>query len=154
MFNFIRNYFYNRSRLIFHFRDGKTVRGADPIAVWRAILADPDFDVEKDSTLIELNDEAAWRRCINAVRNAFSIPDFSAGGLSENELFELFQAFCLYVNAVKKNFSHWPISSGVTGSTLRSGLGTYWEPATPQPSASTSIPPEPNFDAPPRLQTG
>jgi hypothetical protein len=153
MLNFIRQFFYSqaRRREIFRFWDGQKVRGADPIAAWRALIADPDFDIERDTAMLEnFNDNGAWLRCVNATRKALNVAEFDAGGLTENELFSCFQNFIVTVNALKKNFSHWPTSSGASARGPATALGQIWPPPdTTKPAASISINDEPNYGGPP-----
>lgn len=146
MFNFIRNYFWNRQREIFRYRDGTRERRADPIAVWRALLSDESFEIERDSQLMELNDRGAWGRCVTATRKALSVPEFENGGLTEDETVNLFQSFCLYVAALKKNSSPTPTSPGALE--MPANFGQRWEPSGNGSAENISTSAEPNCAGP------
>lgn len=111
MLNFIRRFFWQRQRRIFRYWDGIAMRSADPIVVRRAILCDADFKIVEDSKLIDnpnvpekMADEA-WQRCVMAVRRAFD----GAGTLNEEECVDLYRAFGLYWNDLKKNSNGSPM---------------------------------------------
>ena len=148
MINALRRFFRNRGRQIFRYWDGSRIRYADPIVVWRAFLAHPDFEIERDSALIDLNEAGAWVRCIAATRAALGIALPENGGLTENETYARFQDFCTFAAALKKNINHWPTTSAVTGG-IPTGMGQHWDP-TPPPG-SGSIFDEPNCAAPDTL---
>jgi hypothetical protein len=159
MFNWLVNIIRSRQRQIFRFWDGKKVRGADPIVVWRALLSHPDFEITRDTELMNVPDfkvsDPARRRCVAATRAAFGVESLGGGGLTEDETVDLFKAFCIYAVELKKNFRDTPISSEPTPapSVLPGNFGQHWED-TPPSSGSTSTPAEPNFDAPVALRTG
>jgi hypothetical protein len=159
MFNFVINWIRNRQRQIFRFWDGHKVRGADPIVVWRALLSHPEFEITRDTALMEVSDfkiaDGARQRIVAATRTAFGVESLAGGGLTEDETVDLFKAFCVYAAELKKNSSNTPISSEPTptANILPGNFGQHWED-TPPSAASTSTPAESNFDAPARLQTG
>lgn len=159
MFGFITNWFWQRQRQIFRFRDGRRVRGADPLVVWRALLSHTEFEITRDTELMNVPEfqiaDPARRRLIAATRGAFGISDLAGGGLTEDETVDLFKSFCVYAAELKKNSSNTPISPEPTPAKdiLPGNFGQHWED-TPPSSALPSIHAEPNFDAPGRLQTG
>jgi hypothetical protein len=155
MLNLIRRFFFNRSRRIFRFWDGRRIRWADPVQCWREILADGEFDIERDTALMELPDaktaNAAWVKCVAAVRRVFNVAPVESGGLMENECVDLFKSFCVYLHALKKNSSPLPTKSPTpTGPPISSGI-----PLGPRDGPdSISIPTASDFAPPQSWQTG
>ena len=153
MFNFLVNYIRNRQRMIFRFWDGKKVRGADPIVVWRALLSHPEFEITRDTELMNVPEfkisDAARHRLVAATRAAFAVKSLADGGLTEDETVSLFQSFCVYAAELKKNSSNTPISSEPTpaANILPGNFGQIWTD-TPPLSDSTSTPAEPNCVGP------
>jgi hypothetical protein len=146
MLNLLRRWYYARGREIFRYWDGRKQCRIDPVMVWRKLLAHPRFDLERDTTLLEVGLDSAWQNTLDATRDAFGVLTHAAGGLTERETVLLCQAFCVYALELKKNSSPLPTSSGFTGGTPdvpHSGMGQYWED-TPPPSASTSTSGEPS----------
>lgn len=112
MLNLLRRFFWERKRRIFRYWDGRAMRTADPIVIRRSLVSDHEFKLIEDSSLIDnpcapekLADEA-WQKCVGAVRRAFD----GAGTLNEEECVDLFRAFCLYWEALKKNSNGSPIA--------------------------------------------
>lgn len=149
MFNWLRRWQRNRRREIFRYWDGRKNRVADPIRVWREIIADPEFEIERDAGLMEVNDREAWVRCVNATRRILGIPEFEQGGLTEDETVQQFQAFCVFVATLKKNSSPPQITPPPTAPFPPSSTTD-----TPQSSDSISISDGPSFDPPVMLRTG
>ena len=114
MLNWLKRWNNNRSRAIFRYWDGSKDIAADPLAVWRALRADHEFDAERDIPAIQLDDDTSIQVTINAVRRAFKLPAFEQGGLTEGECIALLYQFISYVGYVKKNTSPPPISPPVT----------------------------------------
>jgi hypothetical protein len=143
--NLLRRWYFARGREIFRFWDGRRQRRIDPVMVWRALLAHPRFDLERDTTLLEVGLDSAWQNTLDATREALGVLPHAEGGLTERETIQLCQSFCVYALELKKNSSPLPTSSGpMAGGPPAAGqMGQYWEDATP-PSASTSTSGEPN----------
>ena len=100
-----------RQRDIFAFWDGKRDRKADPLAAYRALKADPDFNIDVDTELVaSAGDLESSAKMANAVRRSFGVPRFEDGGLTESECNTLFWAFMLYLNE-KKNTDEPPLTS-------------------------------------------
>ena len=121
MLNPIRRLIIERRRAIFRFWDGRRIRGADPIAVLRALRADPEYDQEVHLPLVDAGDEEAIRIAANAVRRAFGVAAFEAGGLSELELLGVLMDFITFTLALKKNTGPTPSSSEPFRSTSSGG---------------------------------
>ena len=100
-----------RERDIFPFWDGKRDRKADPLAAYRALKADPEFNIDVDTELVaSAGDLDSSAKMAAATRRAFGVPPFEAGGLTEGECNTLFWAFMLYLNE-KKNTDEPPLTS-------------------------------------------
>lgn len=113
------------SRDIFRYWDGRRYRFGDPWAIFRATMADPEFDWETTPSLIQMEaaDNDSLRTKFDAmlvastmVRKVFSVPPFEQGGLTDNECLALLWSFSAYVGAIKKNTSPTPISPTSTAS--------------------------------------
>lgn len=97
-------------RAIFSFFDGKKTRKADPMVVYRALVDDPVFNIEVDSSLVlEANDLEASARMSAVIRKAFGIAAFDDGGLTEGECDSLFYAFMDWLTE-KKNSGSQPLT--------------------------------------------
>jgi hypothetical protein len=117
-----------RRRKIFHFHDGIRARRADPIRVWSLLQTDPKLELPRHVKELssELNPICAAASLIvsAAVRRAFSLPEFDAGGLTDQECHELFLAYEEWLLDQKKTSEKSPISPPLTGSFLRPSSAT------------------------------
>lgn len=112
-------------REIFEYWDGKRFRKGDPLAIHRAMLTDPDFDMNIDPGLAgvpHVKGLIATGRVAAAVRKAFAIAPLDAGGLTDGECLTLFCTFGAYIHQLTE--SSRPLASG---------------PAPTEPPASDSI---------------
>lgn len=116
MFNFIRRWIRNRQQNIYAYWDGQRNRRADPLTVWRAFQNDPKFIPDRDIEFIRAGQienspieikvvDEAWQNCVNATRMALDLPTFEQGGLTETQVYLLFQSFVLYIAGLKKSFN-------------------------------------------------
>ena len=97
MFHWLRKKHSGFNRNIFRFWDGEKERAVDPLAVFRSILSDKDFNLKEDMTLMEevaelteagkdceaittLDLLEAQDRAATAVRRALGVPVYSENG--------------------------------------------------------------------------
>lgn len=126
MINLVRRWFANRNRQIFSYWDGRRVRKADPLVVYRKLDNDPEFDWETHPEMIDSGEDGladnAMEITANAVKRAFNVEPFDgAKGLTENECIGLLVQFVDYLTALKKNGNTsqtTPASTGLTDSIL------------------------------------
>ncbi len=106
-------------RRIFPFWDGKRHRVADPLAVHRTMLTDPDFDMKLDPSIAEVptvEGVKAAGRVAAATRKAFELPSFPSGGLTDSECLMLFCEFGDYIGRITENARPLASSPGHTAS--------------------------------------
>lgn len=131
--SWLRNWWRNRQRAIFHYWDGKRNRRIDPMVVYRRLDEHPEFDWDNDTKLFAnigderkmLRDaaEEAMQKCIAATREAFAVSAFdsvSGCGLTEMETLSLFESFCVYMGVLKKSTGTLPTSPQFTDSVSES----------------------------------
>jgi hypothetical protein len=90
-------------REIFQFWDGHKVRLADPLAVQRALVTDPDLDLKNDPGLMATPKTPgllATGRVAAAVRKAFGVATLDNGGLTDGECVALFCEFGDYIGGL------------------------------------------------------
>ena len=115
--------FRDRGREIYRYHDGRRWRRADPLAVYRALKAHPEFDWDADPAVAELEwkipeekDFTSWRKSVDAARDVFGVPRFEDGGLTESELSGLLVDFTAYLGVQKKSGNPPPTSPPATAS--------------------------------------
>lgn len=118
MFNRLLSWWRRRQqqkhRGIFHFWDGQRERAADPFEIHWAIAADPEFNLDRDSALMQAGDVEASQKAVRCVHRAFGVKPFDQGGLLADECLLLIEEFYEFAGALKKNTSDSPISSPPT----------------------------------------
>lgn len=151
-----------RSRAIFRYHDGVKERAGDPLAIYRALRALPDFEWEADAKGVDRGDEDSIRRTLAAIRHpsTFAAKPFDGDtltGMTDGETLNLLSQFVWYLESLKKNGSGPQTSPAVTEPTASSGAmdlnsatkpvsdsgSTSSEPKTeaPEESSSESVPP-------------
>ncbi len=113
------------ARGIFRFWDGQKERAVDPFEILRAIANDPEFVLERDSSLMIKGDDDATQITVRCVRRAFDVKHFNEGGLLEDECLQLIEGFYEFLGALKKNTNGSPTSS---------------EPMAPESSSASTAP--------------
>lgn len=103
---------------IFRYWDGTRMRGADPLLVFRTMIAHPTFDLEKHTELMRVPDVKvqmeAVQITVDAVREILGVNAWSeagGGGLADREVLALLDQFIIYTANLKKNGSGqqtWP----------------------------------------------
>lgn len=114
-------------RAIFPYWDGKRHRLGDPLALHRALLTDPDFDMEFDPKVAEVPTKDglnATGRVAAAVRKAFGVKTLDDGGLTDTECLTLFCEFGGYLGQLTEDTRPLASSPGSTESPAESGIGT------------------------------
>lgn len=134
IFRLLRNYLWQRRRKIFRFRDGKSVRGADPIVVALALHRHkeylPEHLVDAANGVQEARESVAAAAC--DVFSVTPLADNGKHGLTVAERIELMMAFDAYLHALKKNTKHSPTPQTSSDATSQSSS----EPTTNDSSAS------------------
>jgi hypothetical protein len=90
-------------REIFEFWDGSRHRMADPLAVQRALVTDPELDPKMDTGLMAVPGVPglqATGRVAAAVRRAFKVATLENGGLTDGECVALFCEFGDYIGGL------------------------------------------------------
>lgn len=99
-----------RNRGLFRFSDGgDRIRSVDPIVVLMKFESHEKFRLDLHPLRAFEGEREATEILIDAVRSAFSVPEYSSpgqSGLTAQECLDLFRAFVFYVDAQKKNFKN------------------------------------------------
>ena len=138
------------ARLLYRFWDGRQWRRVDPWRTYRAILADPKFNLETHLPLVEKGVEPETTHCMQAICSAFGVQryDVAAGtGMTDWELLSLLDSFTGYLDALEKKTDDGRISSSPTGGTS-SGSPAVPSLTTSSSSASGDASIAPNTAAP------
>lgn len=163
-------------RLIYSYWDGSKTVHADPMILWRKVMAiGPELSVDIKVANSPMKDAAnAHQKMLQKIRDLFGVKPFEEGGLTETESIALFDHFMVYCNVQKKTGREPPTSPGETspstpsppppsgggsssaspptGSSSGSG-STGTESSTSGPTASTTEPPTPSAPSPPDSTT-
>jgi hypothetical protein len=111
-------------REIFEYWDGRRKRVADPLAVHRTLLTDPDLDMKIHPAMTALPTVDGLRatgKVAAAVRRAFGIGTLEAGGLTDGECLALFCEFGAYIHALTESNRPLPSSPVPTASAVPQG---------------------------------
>lgn len=115
MLQWLDDILWQKQRMIYKYRDGKTIRRGDPLVIYRALKNHQTFNYDEHLTAHDNGDDEATKACAQGTRDAFEIPLFDGKvGLTENELVALLKHFTLYVLDLKKNSSPLPIPAKPT----------------------------------------
>jgi hypothetical protein len=104
-------------RAIFHYHDGRKWRRGDPLAIQRALVDDAAFNLAIDpgvATVPSVEGVRAAGRTASAVRRAFGVPAFDAGGLTDAECLDLFGMFGEFVRVLTEAVRPLPSSPTLT----------------------------------------
>jgi hypothetical protein len=98
------------AREIFEYWDGEKKRRADPVAIWRAMAAHPQFVADKHLQEIASSEQSlqieASDITVRATREIFGIAAWSETndtGLTEFETLEVLNQFMGFIDGLKKN---------------------------------------------------
>lgn len=143
-----------QEREIFVYFDGHRHRRGDPIAIYRGLKDDPQFNLDVHPGEAEEGDLEALGIMAGAVRRVFGVKSADEGGLTEMECAELLRGYLDYTGSLKKNSSTppMPLSPTITP-TPPASLGEQVEEMadsiTNSTADSSSTATGPNSDIPP-----
>jgi hypothetical protein len=92
-------------RDIFRYYDGRRERRGDPLAIQRALVLDPEFELAIDPGIATVPTPEGIRaagRTVAAVRRAFGIPAFEEYGLTDAGCLVLFAEFGEFVKGLRE----------------------------------------------------
>jgi hypothetical protein len=103
-------------RLIYSFHDGSKVVRADPLELYRKLMAvGPELNVDMKVSVSPSKDAPrAHENVVKKVREVFGVKPLEEGGLTELEAIQLLDHFLTFCGFVKKNSSQPPTSSTAT----------------------------------------
>lgn len=115
-------------RKIYTYWDGEKDVKADPLLIYKDISSKwASISVDISVARSPMKDNVkAHNNLVMVLRNIFEIKSFEEGGLTEQELFDLFDHFLIYSEVIKKN------------SNRRATPQVATSPNTPSPTAATS----------------
>lgn len=143
-----------REREIFVYFDGQSHRRGDPIAIYRGLKDDPQFNLDVHPGEAEDGDLEAIGIMAGAVRRVFGVKAIDEGGLTEMECADLLRSYLDYTGSLKKNSDTPPTPQLPTVTTTppaSSGeqVEQMADSITNSPADSSSIATGPNSDIPP-----
>lgn len=148
-----------QERLIYRYFNGKDEVPADPLLLWKKVMAvGPELSIDiKVSTSPSKGAAAAHTELLSKVRGIFNLKTLDDGGLSELETVELFNHFLIYCERLKKNTSRFATSSS---NSVDSVISSMEDPPTRNSSdsgstasvPSTDVPTQPPSEPPPPLE--
>lgn len=115
-------------RKIYTYWDGEKEVKADPLILYKEVSsnwASISVDISVARSPMKGN-VTAHNNLVKVLRRIFSIKPFEEGGLTEQELFDLFDHFLIYSEVIKKNSNRQAMSQQATS------------PNTQQPTVDTS----------------
>jgi hypothetical protein len=108
------------SRGLFSFSDGYRIRSVDPIAVLNSMESHKEYRFDLHPARVLKGEKEAMNITVDAVRQAFGIPLFTAPGrpgLTHQECLRLLNAFRVHIAVQKKSTESIAISSPSTAAT-------------------------------------
>lgn len=111
------------SRGLFSFHDGYRIRTVDPIDVLSAMEGHKEYRFDLHPQRVLDGEKEAMNITVDAVRQAFGIPPFTAvgkPGLTQQECLRLLNAFIVYIASQKKSTEPIATSSPSTAATSES----------------------------------
>ena len=111
------------ARGLFAFHDGFRIRTLDPIDVLNAMEAHKEYRFDLHPQRVRDGEKEAMDITVDAVRQAFGIPPFTAvrrPGLTQQECLRLLNAFVVYIATQKKSTEPIATSSPSTEATSES----------------------------------
>lgn len=106
-----KSWFYkrvlNKHRLLFRYWNGSRFVAEDPFVLLRKLLSTETFSADDSLKALQLPDPKLVIKHLSfisdGVREVFSVPALSDGGLTELECVNLLKTFIDWMEAVKKN---------------------------------------------------
>ena len=125
-------------RVIYRYWDGKETVAADPMVLFKGIMAaGADLFIDLKVAMSPSKDASkALDNSVRKVRGIFKVKPFEEGGLTEAETMALLDHFLAYVDGLKKNSRTYPTSSMATS--VPSGPSADGGQPTPNSSDSGS----------------
>lgn len=118
-----------KERWIYRYWDGQKIRPVDPLTLYKRLMSDwaaIDIDVKVARSKSKDN-RSSHDKLIGRLRTVFEVPEkFEGGGLTEQELMDLFDHFLTFIGYEKKSMNQ---------STIQSEAPS---PTTPSPSVPPS----------------
>lgn len=153
--------YHPREREIYEYFDGDKIVKADPMVLYKRVMAKgPEIAIDMSVARSPLKAAGkAHDDLIRKIRDIFNVKPLDVGGLTEQETMDLFDDFLIYVDAVKKNTTPPPTSQEGTlpptsPSTAPSGDGSSaLDPPSPSSSDSGSASNGSSTDTPPPSPT-
>lgn len=144
--------FHPKERDIYHYFDGKDVRVADPLPIYRKmkdVITDLEVEFKVAASGMQGADEH-YTSAVNRIRGIFNLKSFSEGGLTEMECVTLFRHFFNYAGGVKKKLPQSSTPSPGTSESTPPSTEAVPEPSPPtEPSlGSGSTASEPTTEPP------
>lgn len=143
------NTYQPQERQIFHYFNGEKVVPADPMILFRKVMAKgPDLDADmKAASFPGFNKgDEAYIKMTETLRGIFNIKSVEEGGLSGPELEELLNKFLDYCEWLKKKWNLIPTSATETSAPTASSSDA--SPTIPNTSDSGSTAPASSIDVP------
>lgn len=111
MLDQLRGFWFRRSRMIFKYWDGKRTRLADPMVLYREIMAHDEFKMD-DFKMITVKDlfPTIVGRLAKVSRDVFKLKTAEDGGLTDMEAVQNLRAFIEYSGLQKKSTESPPTS--------------------------------------------
>lgn len=125
-------------RVIYNYWDGEKMIRADPMVLFKAIMAaGADLWIDIKVSMSEMKDAPkAFDNAVKKIRGIFNVKSLTDGGLTEAETLNLFDSFLVYVEELKKNSKTFPTLPTATSVPLGNSTGA--SPPTPNTSDSGS----------------
>ncbi len=138
-----------KERLIYSYHDGKELRKADPMTLYKRLLAKgPELGVDMKVMASPLKEAPqAHERFLDKIRDVFAVKRYEEGGLTEVETLDLFDHFLEYAERLKKKGSPPPTLLTVTPDP--SASSPVENPTTPNTSDSGLTANVPSIVSPP-----
>jgi hypothetical protein len=130
-------------RDIFPYHDGTRSRRGDPLAIQHALNSTPGFDVSIHpgaAAAPSKNGLAAAKITADAVRAAFGVPAFDAGGLTDGQCLLLFIQFGEWLGKLREETRPLPSGPAPTGAGRPEVAGSRTEPLPASTSTRTELP--------------
>lgn len=133
----VRRVWFSRSRMIFKYWDGRRTRLADPMVIYRELMANDEFKMD-DLKMITVKDlfPKIVGRLAKVSRDVFKLKTVEEGGLTDMEAVQNLRAFIEYSGLQKKSTESPPTSPQCTEQTVSQDSQDVSD--TNEPSASCS----------------
>lgn len=134
---------HDAHRGLFVFSDGgRQLRAVDPILALLALEEHAKFRFDRHPKAAAEGEREAIEICVDAVRTAFGVPEYSKPnqpGLTVGECLQLLRAFMHYVASQKKSTDRSPTAPQSTESTSSSSESPTTSDSLPAGSTATAV---------------